>query len=223
MPKNTKQHIEDRFTTHREAKRYRDRYLRGKRRRTHERETAALKTALSPLPRVERVLDVGSGAGRFNPVLLEHCSRLIQTDISRPMLDVSRETYPLPGARSRYVLADVKALPFAEGAVDLVFCHRLLNHLPDRGGRRLAMRNLAAVSRRFVVFSCLGPLSVVRAVRRGLQRLRRRETVDGHVEAEDLLADAADCGLVLQGQTPIRALGTSSHFFTFVKKDASGA
>jgi len=217
MPKVRKLDIVQRFTTRAQAERYRDRFGRGRHRRAHEREAKALKVLLGRLSDVEVVLDVGSGVGRFVPIFMKHCVRLIQTDFSKYMLDVSRDAYSGDFTTAEHIQSDARHLPFAEDSVDLVFCHRLLNHLPDPYERSWVMRNLARVSRRYVVFSCLGPPAALRSLRRMYERLKHVDSVDGHVAASSLAFDACECGLRLLYRTPIRSFPVLGEFFTFVK------
>ena len=218
MPTIPKQDIAERFGTRAQAERYLNRFSQGRRRRTNERETTTLEALLRNLGHLQTIMDVGSGPGRFTPVFMKHCSRLIQTDFSTHMLAVSKDAYPLDSAQSGYVQSDVRYLPFTEGSADLVFCHRLLNHLPDPQERMSAMANLTRVSRRYVVFSCLGPPAGLRFLRRTCEKLKHTTSIDGHVEAADLITDAQNCNLKLLHRSKIRSFPISAEFYTFEKK-----
>ncbi len=71
-----------------------------------------------------RVLDLGCGLGGYTEALREHGARVVAADLSLPVLA------RLPRAWPR-VCADALALPFADGAFDLVFCASLIEHVPD--------------------------------------------------------------------------------------------
>lgn len=217
MSQPTKPDIRRRYGTRAQAEHYRDRFRRGRRRRTHEREAGALATLLRMLPDVRTVLDVGSGPGRFVPVFLGHVARLIQLDLSKHMLDVSREQHRLEPSRGAYVQADICSLPFAANSVDMVFCHRLLNHLPEASQRVPALEQLAQVSRRYVVVSCLSSPRLLRIVRRLGDGLRRRRSADSHVALADLLREASAIGLTLEHRIPLRAFFRSAAFLVFRK------
>src|ERR1700722_14431536 len=78
------------------------------------------------------VIDVGCGTGRALPPLREAvgpAGTVIALDVTPEMLDVARPAVQLAGARM--VIADARALPFADGSADAIFAAGLVNHLPD--------------------------------------------------------------------------------------------
>ena len=210
--------IKERFSERGQAERYRDRFRkRPRHRRTHEREADALRAVLARLADVTSAMDVGSGPGRFVPVFTDRKLRLVQADFSRHMLDISREEHPANAEPGAYVQADARKLPFGDGVVDLVFCHRLLNHLPDAEDRKEVLRQLGRVSKKYVVVSCLTPPGFVRAFRKLYEAVKGTASVDGHVGDEDLLADAHTLGMQLLTRIPIRSLLRSAAFLVFGK------
>jgi SAM-dependent methyltransferase len=87
------------------------------------------------------VIDVGCGTGRALPPLREAvgpAGTVIALDVTPEMLDVARPAVQLAGAGM--VIADARALPFADGSADAIFAAGLVNHLPDtnEGLRELA-------------------------------------------------------------------------------------
>jgi SAM-dependent methyltransferase len=76
-------------------------------------------------PRV--VLNAGCGEGLFAPLLLSVC---------RPKLQIEMDLSPagrrhLRSDRQRYVSGSLTHLPLATGAVDLVLCSEVIEHIPD--------------------------------------------------------------------------------------------
>lgn len=112
------------------------------------------------------VLDLPCGHGRFAPLLHRHASRLIQGDLAASMLE--RRTQ----ASAWAVQGSLLALPFAEDAVDLAFCFRVLHHFPEASLRARAIAELGRVSRRWVLCSYYdaGSFPVWRDRLRGRQR-----------------------------------------------------
>ena len=87
------------------------------------------------------VIDVGCGTGRALPPLREAvgpAGTVIALDVTPEMLDAARPAVQLAGATM--VIADARALPFADGSADAIFAAGLVNHLPDthEGLRELA-------------------------------------------------------------------------------------
>lgn len=212
------QDIGHRFALRAQAEHYRDRFLRGRHLATHIREVSALESLLTGLGRLERALDVASGTGRLTPVLATHARETIQIDLSLPMLEVSCEGTDPSGLLGR-LQGDARTLPLEANSCDLVFCHRLLNHVPDEQDRRQILEEMTRVSCRYVTISCLTPLIILRAMRRFYARLLGYQPVDGFVEPADLLRDAAQAGLRLVVQTPIREGIRSAAFLTFEKEE----
>jgi SAM-dependent methyltransferase len=78
------------------------------------------------------VIDVGCGTGRALPPLREAvgpAGTVIALDVTPEMLDTARPAAQLAGAS--LVIADARALPFADGSADAIFAAGLVSHLPD--------------------------------------------------------------------------------------------
>jgi ubiquinone/menaquinone biosynthesis C-methylase UbiE len=85
--------------------------------------------------RCRHVVDLGTGPGDI-PILLARASRdltVVGVDAAATMLALARPKVRRQGLQSRirFVRADVKALPFADGAFDGVFSNTILHHIPD--------------------------------------------------------------------------------------------
>jgi len=75
-----------------------------------------------------RVLEAGSGAGRFTEVLLNHGARLDSFDYSSAVEANATNN----GAKAfTLVQADIRAMPFAPASYDYVICLGVLQHTPD--------------------------------------------------------------------------------------------
>jgi SAM-dependent methyltransferase len=82
------------------------------------------------LPRVSgrRVLEAGSGAGRFSEVLLNHGALLDSFDFSRA---VDANALNNGHRRMNLAQADIRAMPFRKEYYDYVVCLGVLQHTPD--------------------------------------------------------------------------------------------
>jgi SAM-dependent methyltransferase len=90
------------------------------------------------------VIDVGCGTGRALPPLraaVGPAGTVIALDMTPEMLAAARPAVQLAGASM--VVADARALPFADGAADAIFAAGLVNHLPDT---EAGLRELARVT-----------------------------------------------------------------------------
>lgn len=95
--------------------------------------------------KMERILDCPCGHGRFKDLLQRYSEHLLQADLAAAML--AEREQPVDWSAQ----ASLLALPFADDAVDLAFCFRVLHHFPERALRRQALAELGRVSRQFVL------------------------------------------------------------------------
>lgn len=110
-------------------------------------ERRFLGRVLDRLGPIDTLLDLPCGAGRFWPMLRRRARRLIAADASAAMIAAA------PHAPPAAVVAALPHLPFRDGAVDVVFCHRLLHHFADEATRIAFLRELRRVAGRAVVLS----------------------------------------------------------------------
>ena len=90
-------------------------------------------------------IDVGCGTGRALPPLREAVGpggSVIAVDLTPEMLAAAGPKSSAAGAA--LILADARALPFADASVDAIFAAGLVNHLPDEVA---GLRELARVAR----------------------------------------------------------------------------
>lgn len=79
----------------------------------------------------ENVLEVGSGAGRFTQVVLDHTrANLYSVDYSNAV-EANFRNNGHHGERLHLFQASIYELPFAAGSFDRVFCFGVLQHTPD--------------------------------------------------------------------------------------------
>lgn len=85
----------------------------------------------SPSPE-DRALDVATGTGFTALALAPHCRRVVGVDFTPAML---HEAAALRHARAVsnliFCLGDAEALPFRDGAFDIVTCRHAAHHFPD--------------------------------------------------------------------------------------------
>src|SRR5262245_59112808 len=82
-------------------------------------------------PTGSRALEVGSGPGHDSLPLAERGFRVTGVDWSRNGLVAGRELYRREGRIADFVRADIRALPFRDGAFDFVWNAGVLEHFED--------------------------------------------------------------------------------------------
>lgn len=106
-----------------------------------------------------RVLDLPCGYGRFSTLLVGKRIDVICADVSAAMVGRAREQVeaaagdsPAPG-KGMYAVADIRRLPFRDRSLDATFTMRLFHHGFARDAMAEILRELARVSRRWVILS----------------------------------------------------------------------
>lgn len=80
----------------------------------------------------KHILEVGSGAGRFSKVVLEHTQAVLwSVDFSDAVTANFINNGAIAADRFHLFQASIYELPFAENSFDKVFCFGVLQHTPD--------------------------------------------------------------------------------------------
>jgi ubiquinone/menaquinone biosynthesis C-methylase UbiE len=81
--------------------------------------------------RINTILDLGCGTGRFSEALAAHFeAEVVGIDPSKKMLEQARRK--LRDRRVRYELGRGEAIPLPDGSVDLVFMSMTFHHFDDK-------------------------------------------------------------------------------------------
>jgi len=182
-----------------DAERFTGRRQRG----STQRKWRAIRRGLGvEFDRIERVLDVPSGNGRFTERLLAAKKRVVDADLSLPMLRAARERAP---GRTALVACDAFHLPFATGSFDLVLSIRFLFHVP-RARRAAVLKELARVSRAWVVVDVRQRYALSTWTKRLRAGLLSRPMPSPRAGWEEIRADVAAAGLVIRKRAWIAPL-----------------
>jgi len=92
------------------------------------------------------VLDAGCGMGRHARFIAPHAARLVACDFSAAIDAAARNLAEFPNVAC--VRADIQALPFGDGSLDLIYSLGVLHHLADTSSAiRSLVRKLRAGGR----------------------------------------------------------------------------
>jgi ubiquinone/menaquinone biosynthesis C-methylase UbiE len=92
----------------------------------------------------KRVLDLGAGTGRNSKHFLDGGASVVAADISLGMLRVLGRKF-LSQHGVDMLRCDATSLPFPDSVFDAVAFIAVLHHIPDNGGRRRALEEVARV------------------------------------------------------------------------------
>jgi SAM-dependent methyltransferase len=95
-----------------------------------------------------RVLEAGSGAGRFTEILLKHGALLDSFDFSSAVEANARNN---GGAEFSLAQADIRAMPFPKASYDFVVCLGVLQHTPDTEASIAHLWDMVAPGGRLIV------------------------------------------------------------------------
>lgn len=153
-----------------------------------------------------RVLDVGTGPGRFGAFFAEHGCRVTGVDLNPDMLQIARETARRRGLTDRFDVVSGSAedlSQFEAGAFDAVLCMELFDHLPDLDRALREMRRTLKPGGRFL-FTYVPSNSIYGALGNVYRRLRARLRPDDRMisrtyHLQDVSRRLADSGFQLEG------------------------
>lgn len=114
------------------------------------------------------VLEVGCSVGLNLEHLVRLCPRVTGVDIHAPALEEARRRVADTPALVHLELADARALPFSASAFDLAFSSATLQHIADDASCEHAMRELARVSRSWILVMEFGASERTPVAWRGL-------------------------------------------------------
>jgi SAM-dependent methyltransferase len=160
-----------------------------------------------------RMLDAGSGTGRWMKWAQSRGARVFGVDACREMILKAERK---PGLGGRSALADIRSIPLRDDAVDLTLCSFTMGYLPSPGP---ALQELARVSRQVIV-SDLHP----DAARAGWTRsFRAGDRVFQLHHYQHSIADLDDCarsaGLVPQWRVEASFGGPEREIFRRAGKE----
>lgn len=127
--------------------------------------------ALRPLP-TDRVLDVGCGSGNAAVTLAPLVAHVAGVDLTPAMLAKARELQAKSGVTNiSWMEADVSALPFEDGAFEIVTSRAMLHHVADPAKVVAEMKRVCAPGGRILVMD-LTPAAEKAAAFNAIELLR---------------------------------------------------
>jgi SAM-dependent methyltransferase len=164
------------------------------------RERSLLQRALARLGRIDSILDIPCGGGRFFPALIHATAgEIVAADNSPGMLEVAARSAAVQSRRIRLLETSAFAIALPDAAVDCVVSERFFHHLARSDDRLRALAEMRRVARRYLALSLW--------VDGNLQARRRPPRADvpgygrrGWVARATAEAEFAQAGFVVRGR-----------------------
>lgn len=152
-----------------------------------------------------RVLDVGTGRGRFGAHFAQLGCDVVGVDLNPDMVEAARETARKLGVEARFEILRVSAedlSDFDDGCFDVVLCMELFDHLPDLGRALAEMRRVLSPEGR-LLFTYVPSESLYGSLGNVYRWLRARTRPDEVMISRtytlgEVRARLAECGLALE-------------------------
>jgi len=125
--------------------------------------------------RIHDVLEMACGTGRISELLASRGYELTCGDVSREMQEVAQRRLANARSKAFFKVLDIYAIAAPDASFDCVCAFRLFQHLTS-DERARALREMARVSRRFVLVNVMYTSPYYGAVRRLRQALGRYTT-----------------------------------------------
>ena len=139
----------------------------------------------------KNVLEVGSGAGRFSKVVLQHTNAtLYSVDYSDAVTANFRNNSPIAPNRFHLFQASIYELPFPDNSFDKVFCMGVLQHTPDFDASVKSLINKAKPSAEIVVdfypirgwWTKISAKYILRPITKRLSHKRLMSLIDSNID-----------------------------------------
>jgi ubiquinone/menaquinone biosynthesis C-methylase UbiE len=195
---------EDKLSVYRDpavAARYDERWSTAGGRRRDERKRRAVERGLARLGKLESVLDIPCGAGRFTKWLDAALPRYIGADAAFAMLQQTRTKSAAP-----LVCADLSRLPLRDASVDAVVCIRLLHLIRDAQLRMAFLREMARVARLGIVVDYRHDRALKPLWARARAALGLRDHAPNALPHAEILRELDAAGLEFLAFEPVRKL-----------------
>lgn len=103
--------------------------------------------------RINLLLDMPCGTGRVFQTLFSKNIKFMGADISKEMMLVSLQKIP-SGNTVPLIQCDGEKMPFKNGSFDIITCFRFLTMKVPKEARHLIFKEMARVSRAWVIIEC---------------------------------------------------------------------
>lgn len=181
------------------------------------RERRILDSFFEHTGKVETILDLPAGWGRYHPYLLEHAERLYGSDWSADMLTMVQSLDRASTAGLFRSLGTEIAL--RDGTIDLVFSMRLNHHLTTQEDRLAHLQECMRVASRFVIFSYFDYATLKNRIRQ-MQRLWSSKIAKNTLRYREMV-DAVHAGGYRVVSAPLLFPIGSGHRLVLLERDPS--
>ncbi len=183
------------------ASKYDDvRFIKLSHRLRNRRKLAAIQRALSTAAElgyeIRNVIDIPCGTGRLVPLFIDNKISFTGADISREMMEVSRNRFGNSGLLNGMVRCDAESMPFRDRSFDSVVSIRFMFHVP-REVRHNILKEMARISKGWLIIDYRHRYTVKYWIKSALSRLGIGKPPSYRISVSDLQSELSAAGINL--------------------------
>ncbi len=157
------------------ASKYDDvRFIKRSHRMRNKRKLTAIQRAISAAAalgsEIKNVIDIPCGTGRLFPLFIDNKISFTGADISREMMEVSRNRFEKSGLLNGMVRCDAEFLPFRDRSFDAVASIRFMFHVPKEV-RHNILKEMARISKGWLIIDYRHRYTVKYFIKKSLNTL----------------------------------------------------
>jgi len=166
------------------------------------------------------ILDIPCGYGRFIKIFKKKGAKIICSDLSFSMILRARNRNP--SFENFYFVSNLKeGIPLKSATIDCVFCFRFFHHLHEIEERKKVLRELARVSRKWIIISFYKINKIHLIQRKIRKKLMKKKTEIKMISLKDLSFETYQIGLEIIKIFPILKGIHSQHIVLLKKSNES--
>jgi len=183
------------------ASKYDDvRFIKLSHRLRNSRKLAAIQKAISAAAElgheIKNVLDIPCGTGRIFPMFISNNISFTGSDISREMMEMSRDRFGKSGLLNGMVRCDAESLPFSDRSFDSVVSIRFMFHVPKEV-RLNILKEMARISKGWLIIDYRHRYTVKYWIKRHMNSLGIGKPPSYRFSVDDLQSELNSAGIKL--------------------------
>lgn len=164
----------------------------------NKRKLAAIQKAIAAAGElgheIKSVIDIPCGTGRLFPLFIDNRLSFTGADISREMMEVSRNRFGSSGLLKGMVRCDAESLPFRDRSFDSVVSIRFMFHVPKEV-RHNILKEMARITKGWLIIDYRHRYTVKYCIRKSLSQIGLGKPPSYRFSVSDLQSELNSAGI----------------------------